>query len=292
MTKFRIIYLVILVAFIACNNKSKKQEYSYNYFSQKLPADSAVIFGTGEISVEDRFEFGISFSPDGNHLIYGVQQSASEFGYLMYSKQIAGNWTKPEKILLTKGTMAGEMEAFFSPNNDYIYFAAYDTTWYSDIYRINALDFQSSKAEKLDTLINTGITFYPICTKNNKLFYADVFKSKTFIADLNQNPVTIEDPGFNMLGHTFVSPNESFVIIDEVVDTSNYQRDLFVKFKNIDGGWTKSIDLGQKVNTEYSETCPSLSPDGKYLFFSRYNDKNEKSDIYWISSKVIDDVRQ
>jgi hypothetical protein len=37
----------------------------------------------------------------------------------------------------------------------------------------------------------------------------------------------------------------------------------------------------------HSETCPSLSPDGRYLFFSRYNEPGGLSNIYWISSAVI-----
>jgi hypothetical protein len=51
-----------------------------------------------------------------------------------------------------------------------------------------------------------------------------------------------------------------------------------------------SANLGLEVNTEYAETCPSLSSDGQYLFFSRYDEGGAVSNIYWISSSVIGDV--
>lgn len=50
---------------------------------------------------------------------------------------------------------------------------------------------------------------------------------------------------------------------------------------------TKPINLGKKVNTIYNESCPSISPDGKYLFFSRYNEEGGLPNIYWVSSEVI-----
>ena len=47
------------------------------------------------------------------------------------------------------------------------------------------------------------------------------------------------------------------------------------------------MDLGPEVNTEYAETCPTLSHDGRFLFFSRYDEENGVSNIYWIQSNVI-----
>ncbi len=68
----------------------------------------------------------------------------------------------------------------------------------------------------------------------------------------------------------------------------NYGKlDIYLTYKQEDGSWSAPINLGPAVNTEYSETCPSMSPDGKYIFFGRYNDLNDKSDIYWISSDII-----
>ena len=68
------------------------------------------------------------------------------------------------------------------------------------------------------------------------------------------------------------------------------ERDIYVAFRTAEGGWTEPANFGPEVNTEHAETCPSLSSDGKYLFFSRYDEDGGVSNI-WISSSVIDDAR-
>ncbi|MFC0875792.1 hypothetical protein ACE01N_04315 [Saccharicrinis sp. FJH2] len=53
------------------------------------------------------------------------------------------------------------------------------------------------------------------------------------------------------------------------------------------------MDKGESnINTRF-QTRPTLSPDGKYLFFNKHipNRKNS-SDIYWISTEIIDDIKK
>jgi hypothetical protein len=45
---------------------------------------------------------------------------------------------------------------------------------------------------------------------------------------------------------------------------------------------------GAKINVpNYNQLCPTLSPDGKYLFFSRENNTNDQRDVYWVSTHII-----
>ncbi len=45
-------------------------------------------------------------------------------------------------------------------------------------------------------------------------------------------------------------------------------RDLFKSIALPDGGWSPAINLGNVINTEFDEDAPSISPDGKTLYFS------------------------
>lgn len=45
-------------------------------------------------------------------------------------------------------------------------------------------------------------------------------------------------------------------------------RDIYVAYKNDDGTWGNSTNLGSTVNTLYNEESPFIHPDGKTLFFS------------------------
>ncbi|QMU66603.1 MAG: hypothetical protein GKR88_00890 [Flavobacteriaceae bacterium] len=51
------------------------------------------------------------------------------------------------------------------------------------------------------------------------------------------------------------------------------------------------MNLGSEVNSNFAETCPSITPDGKYLFFGRYNEKRELSNFYWVSTEIIEKLR-
>ena len=58
-----------------------------------------------------------------------------------------------------------------------------------------------------------------------------------------------------------------------------------------DGGWTDPVNLGPGVNSNYGESCPTLSADGRFLFFSRYDEKDEIAQIYWVDAMVVAEKR-
>ena len=61
--------------------------------------------------------------------------------------------------------------------------------------------------------------------------------------------------------------------------------DIYVSFKEKDGGWQAPRNLGKPVNSVGAELCPVVTPDGKYLFFFR------NVDIFWVSTDVVERVR-
>jgi len=51
--------------------------------------------------------------------------------------------------------------------------------------------------------------------------------------------------------------------------------------------WSKPINLGDKLNSSYTEAVPSIAPDGKYLLISRYNEEDGVSNFYLVSINII-----
>ena len=95
-------------------NKVKKETVIDNkeyYFNQPPPGDSAVIFAPGIVSVNGRYEYGVSFSPDLKE-IYFTAHRKDEGSSVYFSKLIDKKWTTPKKANLTKGVKKEEMEAF------------------------------------------------------------------------------------------------------------------------------------------------------------------------------------
>jgi hypothetical protein len=99
----------------------------------------------------------------------------------------------------------------------------------------------------------------------------------------------VEDTGLKGM-HAFVAPDETFALLD--VRRGDEDADLFVSFRLQGGSWSEPVDLGPGANTDVHDTCPSLSPDGRYVFFSRYDEPNGLPNIYWVSADLIERARQ
>ena len=287
---------LILITFLLCSSVTA-QEYLQNfegdYFGQETPQDSAIMFAPEIVSVTNRYEYGLAISP--NHDEYFFTSEGSEdstyLNGLLSIKRIGDKWLKPQKANLNQEGL-WEQEAFFSPDGKTIYYAVANNKMVK-LWKSEKIENGWSKGIELNSPVNDSskIIFYATFSDNDNMYYTNVMERKVFMSP-NENGEynKIIDLGLSKGGHGFIAPDESFILIDASGDDSFGKRDIFVAFKTENGKWDEPINLGKKINTKYSETCPSLSPDGKYLFFGRYNDENEKSNIYWISSKVIKEL--
>lgn len=263
------------------------------YFGQDSPGMTAEIFAPGVVSVNGRDEYAVSFSPGFNEMYFsGEWEDGVQSVY--FSKLKEGNWTHPEKANLTKGRKKNEFEAFVNPVGNKIFFAAYDTIFSDEnIWYVNRVGDSWSDAKKLDSPINDDLIFYPNAAKNVDLFYTSISKVKMYYApNKNGEYPEVHELGIEYGIHGFISPSQDFILVDAPKDNDKTKdRDIHVCFKQKDGTWSKPINLGNAVNSDFNETCPSLTPDGNYLFFSRYNEEGGISNIYWVSAEVIDRVR-
>jgi Tol biopolymer transport system component len=64
--------------------------------------------------------------------------------------------------------------------------------------------------------------------------------------------------------------------------------DLYISFRFADGSWSRAFNAAV-LNTSEADWCATVSPDGKYLFFTRNGTGN--GDIYWVDAKIIDELR-
>jgi hypothetical protein len=86
--------------------------------------------------------------------------------------------------------------------------------------------------------------------------------------------------------HPCIAPDESYIIFDSyTVDPPGGHAQLFICYREKDGSWGETINLSRILETE-GNIAASLSPDGKYLFFEA------ESDIYWVSTEMIDRLRK
>jgi Tol biopolymer transport system component len=84
--------------------------------------------------------------------------------------------------------------------------------------------------------------------------------------------------------HPTIAPDESFLLFDAPRPESR-ATDLFVMYIKPDGTWTRPVNLGNPINTPERESNPTISTDGKYLFFTRHGK------IYRVSAEVLERLK-
>ena len=84
-----------------------------------------------------------------------------------------------------------------------------------------------------------------------------------------------------------IAPDESFMVFTALNLPGGYgHRDLNLTLRLPDGTWSKHRNLGPMINSTYIEHSPMISPDKKYLFFTRSNGwdpRKNSADIYWVA---------
>ena len=95
---------------------------------------------------------------------------------------------------------------------------------------------------------------------------------------------------------TCVAPDGSFLIFSSDRPDDFGNQNLYICFKKNINDWSTSVNMeinGAGINISHQHQFnPTLSPDGKFLFFGRHNESGDKCDIYWISTKIIEDIKK
>lgn len=280
-SQFSLLKLVLL----ACTfNASAAQD---NYLGFTPPGTTPEIFAPGIVSVEGRYEYGISFSPELDE-IYFTADIKNQGTSIYFSKLENGRWSKPGRTNFTADRMSAEMEPHVTNNGERIFFTAFDSIGYK-IWFVNRMDGSWSMAEELNSPLNNNNVLYPTAAINGDLYYTNLSHLKMYYSRYQDGAYSESlELGIDYGLHGFIDPQNSFILLDAPKNNdSSKDRDIYICFRKEDSSWTEPINLGNQVNTIFNESCPSISPDGKYLFFSRYDEAGGLPNIYWVSSEVI-----
>jgi outer membrane protein OmpA-like peptidoglycan-associated protein len=108
-------------------------------------------------------------------------------------------------------------------------------------------------------------------------------------------PVKVEIPGYEQMSkgkneYAYLTMDGKAILLAFARKKNSEDDDLYVSFFE-DGRWTRPLELGEEINTKYSETTPFLSADGKTLYFSSDRPGGQGSqDIYM--TRRLDDTWQ
>lgn len=276
------------------------------YLGQETPGNISKVFMDGIISTMENPEMCAAFTADGKEFYYNRLYKGR--WTIFFSEEVDEKWTTPRPMPLS--STYTDRDFTMSPDGQRIYFGSNrplkkgetplksldicvtihskNNTWEQPInlgYPVNTPEF----GENYPSVASNG-NLYFFSSRNDGLGGCEIYMSKfskgRYLAPVNLgSAINSEKNDWD----AFIAPDESYIIFSSQnrEDTLGAQ-DLYISYKK-DSIWTKARNMGKKVNSFSDEICPSISLDGKYLFFT--SRRRGERDIYWISSKIIQELK-
>jgi hypothetical protein len=302
-----------------CTQKDDFPVLQGPYLGQKPPGMTPEIFAPGIISTgyDERIA---AFTPDGKEFYYVLYGAPHMI--ILFTKEENGRWTKPR---VTPFSDKYGSEFNISPDGSKIVFASFQP-----------LDNKGPESEIGHTWIverrDTGwgepkplrpeLFGYPSLSSAGHLYInprredgmggEDIYVSKLIDGEYTE-PENLGEQVNSEIDEIdpFIAPDESYILFLRREGFGG--ADIYISFRKEDASWTKAKNMGEPINSSASELCPSVSPDGKYFFFTSYRSihkpysdvpltyeekirilnsyGNGQGDIYWVDAKVIDNLK-
>ena len=288
-----LILLVGIITFFGCKtNKEVIPSIENPYLGQKPPGLTPIPFAPGLVST-DIYEYDGAFSHDMKAFYFirrGEENVKSTFYEYKYD-EINKTWNKSVLASPWIG------RPVISPDG---------STMHLGTRYLKRTESGWSKIQNLEPPIVSNDSMYimRLSESTNGTYYFDTYKKGDVSFPIRYSRLIngkYEEPKAlpkaintgTFLSHPFIAPDESYILFDAEREDGFGESDIHISFKQKDGTWGNGINLGDKINTDAWEASASITPDGKFLFFSRNvgSDKFENVDIFWVDAKFLETLK-
>ncbi len=272
------------------------------YIDATRPTTTPLLFAKDFISKDSIYEFGSIFNQEKDAFYFAIDSGGRAF--IKYSQYDQGKWTAPRTILWDSDY--GLNDPFLSNDEQRLYYISdrprddRDTIRDYDIWYSQKVEDGWSAPINAGPAINTDRDEYYISFSDDGGMYFssnkdkseeesydfDIYKAE-YKNGVFQRPQKL-DEAINTSSYeadVFVAPDESYLIFCANRASGLGRGDLYISFKDLEGNWTKSINMGPSINSKGHELCPFVTKDGKYLFYT------SNQDIYWVSTAIFADLK-
>ncbi|WP_286262073.1 hypothetical protein [Thalassotalea atypica] len=287
-----LIALLFLTFTISDNSygKSKPPINENSYFGEKSPGLIPQLFEPEIVSPDGLFEGG-TFSPDMTEFYFTRKNGKYKQRTFFVIRYENNHWGQESETKIRWPQFSFDGNIMYQGKE---YREKTDTGW-SPLK--SAGEFLNEQAHGLSVTSN-GTYYFPFFKKEDNghgnLGYSRLIDGKY------ENPKKLgtEINTGEYIAHPYVARDESYLIWDVVREDGYGQADIYISFRRKDGTWLPAMNMGPTINTALQESSPQVTPDGKYLFFTR-GEWKEKEDgsrnyvgkRYWVDAQVIDNLR-
>lgn len=257
--------------------------------------DAAALFGPAFVSLPTTFDRAAAFSPNNDELLFTRLTASGPV--IMRSAFRDREWRAPE--LAPFSDVGFNLEPAFSPDGNTLFFVSTrPPSRASDIWMMRRTSQGWSVPTLLSDSVNSdGFEFHPSAARNGDLYFAvngksggqgqaDLYLSRwregRYLPAENlgaavNSPYNDWDP--------YVSPRGDYLLFHSNRPGGYGAVDVYVSRRE-HGGWTAPVNLGPRVNTKDYDASPYVTPDGRYLVFTR-TDQATYMDLYWIDTRAF-----
>ena len=269
------------------------------YIGQKPPGPAPEIFAPGLVSTE-RDELNSVFTPDGREFYFAVSTGRMKWKF-MVMKQGKEGWDRPQEASFS-GRWS-DVDLFISPDGRKLYFSSNrpaggqgEAKKDFDVWAAERAGEGWSEPVDLGPPVNSDADeFYPAVDENGTIYFQSQRDDSRgardiYFAGLEEGRYReVKNVGDGVNGPDFesdayIAPDGGFLIFSSSRPGGRGRGDLYISFRQ-SGSWTPARNMGPAINTPQHENCPMLSPDGRFLFFTR------QGDIYWLDAAIIKEMK-
>lgn len=257
------------------------------YFGEKPPRLIPVEFAPDIVSPEGLFEGG-GFSPDMKEYYFTRKNKKRTFFVIRYENNSWGHESETD-IKWPQFSEDGNMMYGGKEYRDRT-----DTGWSEPK---NQGEFLKDQAHGI-SLSSNGTYYFGFNEKEGR-GYGSIRYSR-LIDGKHEKPVKMskEINTGRWIAHPFIAPDESYLMWDAEREGGYGESDCHISFRQQDGSWGAAINMGAQINTSSNESSPNVTQDGKYLFFSRSEEKVREDGStyraaisYWVDAQFIENLR-
>jgi WD40 repeat protein len=278
-----VVNLVVLVFWPAIGQPvAKKTDETKPPYAADRPLMDATVFGDGVISTGE-FDSHPAFTPDGKTLYFLRSTPTFSFWTILVSRFDKGKWSTPETAPFSG--QYSDADPFISAGGSRLYFISNRPVPGKsqpdlDIWWMEKIAAGWSEPKNPGAPINSaGNEWYPTVAANGTIYFGsdreggkgrtDIYRCR-LVDGKYADPENLGDL-INTQSNEFeplIAADESFMIfMGGGRPDSRGGFDLYISY-NRHGVWTKPVNLGDKINSSGNEYSPTISPDGKYFFWT------------------------
>jgi Tol biopolymer transport system component len=274
----------LVIIFAACSSNQSGIAYP-----DPAPDSLPAVFLPGIVST-DTLDFNATFAAGGKTFYFSRSHNRK---YKIFETVYKDNTWQPATISQQFDTLYSNTDPFVAPDGA-IYFISNrpkdksDTTKDYDIYRMAKQGNSYGPLEFLADINSDSTEYYVSVSRAGNIYFSsyrdgnlDLYMGKK-TGNGYAKPVNLG----RTVNTTFdehdplIAPDESFLVFASDRTGSIGEADLYISHY-LNGAWETPRPMGHHINTKKYEYCPSLTPDGKYFFYS------SEFNVKWISGDVL-----